>query len=77
MHPRTWTEYHVDQQAMSEFARRAVLQLGRITGLVSKPIHLHETVAAALATPSLGPAVPTDGAAQRMAPAGGSEVDTR
>jgi hypothetical protein len=77
VHPRTWTEYHVDQQAMSEFARRAVLQLGRITGLVSKPIHLHDTVAAALATPSLGPAVPTDGAAQRTAPAGGSDVDTR
>jgi hypothetical protein len=77
VHPRTWTEYHVDQPAMAEFARRAVLQLGRITGLIGQPIHLPATVADALSTPGLGSATTSNGAAQRMAPDGGSDIDTR
>ena len=77
VHPRTWTEYRVDEPAMAELARRAVLQLGRISGLIGQPIHLPEPVAAALATPSLGVATPSDGTVQRMAPDGGSDLDTR
>lgn len=50
-HPRTWTEYHVDQAALDELLHRAASQLLRLTGFVGQPVKLPANVAAALACP--------------------------
>jgi hypothetical protein len=55
VHPRTWTEYHVDQAALGEFTRRAVSQLKHLTGLVDQHVRLPEALAAALVASDLMP----------------------
>lgn len=67
VHPRTWTEYHVDQAALVEFARRAVFQLKRLTGLVDQHVSLPEALAAALAASDLVPPTPIAEATQSTA----------
>jgi hypothetical protein len=53
VHPRTWTEYHMDQAALGELVRRAVCQLGRLAGLTGQPLRLPPAIAAALEAPVL------------------------
>jgi hypothetical protein len=67
VHPRTWTEYHVDEVALGEFARRAVSQLKRLTGVADQHVRLPEALAAALVAPDLVPPTPLAETTQRIA----------